>query len=175
MVRKFLWDSLRMWIDEYHVNGFRFDSTSNIWNTNGGRGQFLPAGASWMQTTNIQMELHYPEVFRIAEDLTDHDQITRSATSGGLGFQAQWHWTASTLRNTVSVNNDGLRDMRNVRIDPADPASWQARKRSTLAAATAFCASGIPMLYQGQEFLDQQPFDPLLPIDWAQKSAHSGI
>jgi 1,4-alpha-glucan branching enzyme len=31
---------------------------------------------------------------------------------------------------------------------------WYARKRSTLAAAMVFTAPGIPMLFQGQEFLE---------------------
>lgn len=208
-VRRFLGDALRMWVDEYRVDGFRFDSTANVWNTDGGRGAFLPEGASWLQAVNQTLERARPQVFRIAEDLTDSDRVTAPVAAGGLGFQAQWHWMASTLRNTVAAPSDGWRDMRQVRralfdldggqpwrrvvsseshneiccgatrltvaIDPIDPNGWQARKRSTLAAAAAFCTTGIPMLYQGQEFLDQQPFDPRQPIDWAQKAAHPGI
>ena len=39
-------------------------------------------------------------------------------------------------------------------IDPHDPDSWFAQKRTTLAAALVLTAPGIPMLFQGQEFLE---------------------
>jgi len=39
-------------------------------------------------------------------------------------------------------------------IDPHDPDSWCAQKRTTLAAALVLTAPGIPMLFQGQEFLE---------------------
>ena len=37
-------------------------------------------------------------------------------------------------------------------IDTKDSDNWFAQNRSTLAAALAFTAPGIPMLFQGQEF-----------------------
>lgn len=39
-------------------------------------------------------------------------------------------------------------------INPSDPKGWYAKKRSTLAAALVFTSPGIPMLFQGQEFLE---------------------
>jgi len=48
-------------------------------------------------------------------------------------------------------------------IDPSQSDSWWSKKRSTLAAALVFTAPGIPMIFQGQEFLDQDPFLPTIP------------
>lgn len=60
-------------------------------------------------------------------------------------------------------------------IDPNDPKGWYARKRSTLAAAMVFTAPGIPMLFQGQEFLEGGWFRDTVPVDWDQKDEFHGI
>ena len=43
-------------------------------------------------------------------------------------------------------------------IDSTTPNSYYARKRSTLGAVVTFTAQGIPMLFQGQEMLENQQF-----------------
>ena len=53
--------------------------------------------------------------------------------------------------------------------------NWYARKRSTLAAAMVFTAPGIPMLFQGQEFLEGGWFRDTVPVDWDQKDEFHGI
>ena len=61
-------------------------------------------------------------------------------------------------------------------IDPGDTDSVWSKKRSTLAAALVFTAPGIPMLFQGQEFLDQNPFLPTIPpLDWSGATTYAGI
>jgi len=55
-------------------------------------------------------------------------------------------------------------------ISPNDPKGWYARKRSTLAAAMVFTAPGIPMLFQGQEFLEGGWFRDTVPVDWDQNA-----
>lgn len=52
-------------------------------------------------------------------------------------------------------------------IDPDDPASWAARKRSILGSALVLTAPGIPMLLQGQEFLRDGWFDDGRALDWS--------
>lgn len=61
-------------------------------------------------------------------------------------------------------------------IDPSQPDSWWSKKRSTLAAALVFTAPGIPMIFQGQEFLNQDPFVPTIPpLDWSDATRYAGI
>jgi len=60
-------------------------------------------------------------------------------------------------------------------ISPDDPKGWYARKRSTLAAALVFTAPGIPMLFQGQEFLEGGWFRDTVPVDWDQCDEFHGI
>lgn len=60
-------------------------------------------------------------------------------------------------------------------VDPADPKGWLAQKRSTLAAAMVFTSPGIPMLFQGQEFLEGAWFRDTVPVDWDQREEFHGI
>jgi len=60
-------------------------------------------------------------------------------------------------------------------IWPGNAASWHSKKRSTLGAALVFTAPGIPMVFQGQEFLEDQWFHDQDPIDWSKRDIHSGI
>jgi len=60
-------------------------------------------------------------------------------------------------------------------IDPAHPDSLYAKKRSVLGAALVFTAPGIPMIFQGQEFLEAHWFDAGFPVDWSNAERHAGI
>ena len=60
-------------------------------------------------------------------------------------------------------------------VNPNDPTGWYAQKRSTLAAALVFTAPGIPMLFQGQEFLQGEWFRDDVPLDWELKEDFRGI
>ncbi|WP_425258658.1 alpha-amylase family glycosyl hydrolase [Rubrivivax sp. RP6-9] len=60
-------------------------------------------------------------------------------------------------------------------INPADPTGWYAQKRSTLAAAMVFTAPGIPMIFQGQEFLEGGWFRDTVPLNWDQREEFHGI
>ena len=60
-------------------------------------------------------------------------------------------------------------------IWPGNAGSWFSRKRSTLGAALVFTAPGIPMIFQGQEFLEDQYFRDSAPLDWAKLDTYAGI
>ncbi|MFV9507150.1 MAG: alpha amylase C-terminal domain-containing protein [Oscillochloridaceae bacterium umkhey_bin13] len=60
-------------------------------------------------------------------------------------------------------------------IWPDNAASIYARKRSTLGAAIVFTAPGIPMIFQGQEFLEDGWFEDVKPLDWSKRERFSGI
>jgi 1,4-alpha-glucan branching enzyme len=60
-------------------------------------------------------------------------------------------------------------------IWPGNAGSWYSRKRSTLGAALVFTAPGIPMIFQGQELLEDEWFRDTDPIDWAKKERFAGI
>ena len=60
-------------------------------------------------------------------------------------------------------------------IDPSGANNYFAQKRSTLAAALVFTAPGIPMIFQGQEFLEGEWFRDTVPVDWDKRDEFRGI
>jgi 1,4-alpha-glucan branching enzyme len=60
-------------------------------------------------------------------------------------------------------------------ISPGDAGSLAARQRSTLGAAIVMTSPGVPMLFMGQEFLENGHFDGTTPLDWSKQTTYSGI
>ncbi len=60
-------------------------------------------------------------------------------------------------------------------VDPGKASSWVAKKKSSLGAVLVFTAPGIPMIFQGQEFLEDDWFHDQDPIDWTKKDRFAGI
>ena len=60
-------------------------------------------------------------------------------------------------------------------VDPGDPGGSFAHKRSTLGAAIALTAPGIPMLFQGQEFAEDHWFEAERMLDWEKLERFPGI
>lgn len=60
-------------------------------------------------------------------------------------------------------------------IVPDDPQNWFAKKRSILGAVLTLTCGGIPMIFQGQEFVEDGYFDANRPLDWSKFSEFKGI
>lgn len=60
-------------------------------------------------------------------------------------------------------------------ISPGEAGSIFARKRSLLAAGIVLTAPGIPMLFQGQEFLQEGYFNDWQALDWDRAEKFKGI
>ena len=60
-------------------------------------------------------------------------------------------------------------------VNPRNAASWESQKRSTLGGALVFTAPGIPMIFQGQEFLEDGWFVDADPLDWTKLERFGGI
>jgi len=212
-VRRYILDNVWMWLDDYHVDGLRFDSTIYIRTVNGadGPGSYhLPDGWSLFQEINRLVTNEFPGRITIAEDLQNNKWLTRDIGAGGAGFGSQWDANyVHPIRQAVITPQDEQRSIAAIRdaiqyrynddaferviyseshdevangkervpqeINPQDPEGWYAKKRSTLAAAMVFTAPGIPMLFQGQEFLEGGWFRDTVPLDWDQKDEFHGI
>lgn len=209
-VRQFILDNVMMWLEEFHVDGIRFDCTQFIRTVNGAGTQDLPEGWSLLQWINSQVAQKYPGRITIAEDLQHNRWLTKDAGAGGAEFSTQWDaMFVHPIRQAVITPEDEGRSLEAIRdaicyrynddafdriiyseshdevangkervpqeISPDDPKGWYARKRSTLAAAMVFTAPGIPMLFQGQEFLEGGWFRDTVPVDWDQNDEFHGI
>ena len=60
-------------------------------------------------------------------------------------------------------------------IWPGNAESYFPKKRSTLGAILVFASPGIPMIFQGQEFLQYGWFDASKELDWSLTVSQSGI
>jgi 1,4-alpha-glucan branching enzyme len=60
-------------------------------------------------------------------------------------------------------------------ISPSDGGNWFAKKRSVLGAVLTFTSPGIPMIFQGQEMLEDGWFSDTNPVDWTKLKTFSGI
>ena len=209
-VRQYILDNILMWIEEYHVDGLRFDCTQFIRTIDGFGAQDLPEGWSLLQWINSQVAQKYPGRIMIAEDMQNNKWLTKNIGAGGAGFGSQWNAIfVHSIRQAVITPDDEQRSLVAIRdaisyrsnddvfdrviyseshdevangqarvpqeISPQDPKGWYAQKRSTLAAAMVFTAPGIPMLFQGQEFLEGEWFRDTVPVDWDQRDEFHGI
>jgi len=60
-------------------------------------------------------------------------------------------------------------------IQPGDAESGFAKKRSILGIVLTLTAPGIPMLFQGQEFIEDEYFQDSEGLDWNKYKKHKGI
>ena len=212
-VREYIRDNALMWLEEFGVDGLRWDMTAFIRNVHGRSddpGSDLPDGWSLMQWINEEIKESSPGAFTIAEDLQDNASMTKAQKDGGAGFNAQWNAPfVHTVRQALIGAEDSSRDMGAVRdallhryyldaferviyteshdevsngkarvpeeVDPGKAASWVAKKKSALGAVLIFTAPGIPMIFQGQEFLEDDWFHDQDPIDWTKMDRFAGM
>lgn len=190
-VRDFLIRNARMFLEEYHADGFRFDEVSQIdWN----------GGWSFCQDLTGTLRSLKPEAVLIAEywgeqrwlavlpppagmgfdlgynDLLRNcvrDVIQEAAGGAGAtvrlgrlrsGLERPWNVSAAWRAYNCIENHDFVLDMdgdhRKPRIPRLahqdDPRSWYARSRSRVAMGLLLTAPGVPMLFMGQEFLEDK-------------------
>lgn len=60
-------------------------------------------------------------------------------------------------------------------ITPGEADSYFAKKRSAIGAALVFTAPGIPMIFQGQEFLADRWFQDTEPLSWERRDQFQGV
>ena len=209
-VRQFIHDNAMMWLEEYHVDGLRYDATIYIRTVNGPGDEDLAEGWTLLQWINGDVEKRFPGRILIAEDLQNNEWLTKPVSDGGAGFSAQWDAAfVHPIRAAVIATDDAQRSMPAIanalslkyndaafhrviyseshdevangkarvpqEISPDDPTNYFAQKRSTLAAALVFTALGVPMLFQGQEFLQGEWFRDDVPLEWHQSEEFRGI
>ncbi len=201
-VRNYIQDNFTMWINECHVDGFRWDTPGLMMNASG-YGYIADAGTL---ITTINGMIHTNAgIISIAEDVE------------GYGFDSTWdgsfyQWLTPQLADSLDSERDmadiaypvttdtrfnnqagfnrvvyleshdvvgdlnGTNAVRLVTaIDSGAPGGYRARKLSTLGAVLTFTAPGVPMIFEGQEMLENQQFDSGRPVDWTKTNTYSYI
>ncbi len=206
-VRQYIRDSVLMWLNEYRIDGIRWDSVLYTRTTDWGEN---PDGWSLMQWINDDVRTSQPWKIMIGEDLQGNSWITKPTSEGGAGFNSQWSaGFVHPIRAAIEAPNDSDRNIFSVKssieerfngdafqrviyteshdevangrqrvpetIWPGNAGSYYSRKRSTLGAALVMTAPGIPMVFQGQEFLEDGWFADSDPLDWSKLQTFAGI
>jgi len=201
-VCSFIQDNFTMWLSECHLDGFRWDTPYTL--IHGDDNSYLPAAGNLVTAINAMIHTNYTGKLSIAEDLydsfgfdstwdttypynvtpvlTNTVDANRSLTTivNALEYDQRFGGAAGSNRvafleshDVVGDLNDGVRLV--TAIDPVTPTSYRARKLSLLGMALTFTAPGVPMIFQGQEMLENQQFSTGRPVDWTKTNTYSAI
>ncbi|MFT4226695.1 alpha-amylase family glycosyl hydrolase [Micropruina sp.] len=92
-VRNFLRDSAVMWLEQFRVDGLRFDGTNYIrsrWGNIHHPRERIAGGHRYLAAMTTDLRLRQPWKLLIAEDMQRDPLVTTPVEDGGLGFHSQW-------------------------------------------------------------------------------------
>jgi 1,4-alpha-glucan branching enzyme len=191
-VREFVADQVRMWFDEYRIDGLRWDSTINIRAVSDGAVE-NPEGGAMLERIASMIRQDYPGKISVAED-----------SVGDGRFDASWEYdfhgvdrdgvvpqllrTSDAARRVEEIarrvdselgfrrviyteNHDETGRLNGKRrliteVSEHDPHGLKARRKSALAALLTLTSPGVPLLFMGQELLEPREFHDSNPIEW---------
>ena len=124
----------------------------------------------------------YPYYFTPILTNTVDSSRNMNSVANAIQNNISYGGTASLLRVVYLESHDVVGDLNgstHVRlptaIDPVTPNSYRARKLSTLGSAITLTAPGVPMIFQGQEMLENQQFNSGRNVDWSKTNTYSYI
>lgn len=189
-VREFIHASVRMFLQEYHLDGFRWDSVHNIRYTPANASEQNPDGDVLLRSVNAWMEDKFPNAIRIAED--------HAFDNGGVGFHAQWHSAFQSELSGFLATVDAQKDVTSFasilsrlesgwiqfsechdsagdlnghhriayHFDHVNPESVRARALGLMANAVVMTVPGTPMYLQGTEAHETRDFSDGTSFAW---------
>ncbi|AKF83721.1 glycosyl hydrolase [Myxococcus fulvus 124B02] len=203
-VRDYLRDNALMWLREYHMDGLRVDATKEIRTTSGVdnpagwdllrsiteavKREFPwklliaedmaadpavthPQGAGF----DAQWDAAFVHPVRAALTAPFDEWRDLSAVRDALYFRYNGQ---SMQRVIFTESHDEVANGRSrlpTEVSPYNPGDVLAKKKALLGAALTLTAPGIPMLFMGQEFLEDGHFDDGDPLDWNKSDWFGGI
>lgn len=211
-VQNFILNNIRMWIEEYRIDGLRLDMTVFMRTISGNPvddRDAIPEGWELCQRINKLAHEIKPNILMICEDLQGQGELTQPPEEDGAGFNSQWdkHFVhpvrqiliepedkkrhMAHLQHAVTHSYNDSHTTRVIYTESHDEvangqqriasevdweaANWFAAKRATLGVAIMMTSPGIPMLFQGQEFLQAGWFNETSPMDWSRVQRFDGI
>jgi len=201
-VDSFVQDNFTMWLSECHVDGFRWDTPNLMMHDN--NNNYIPDAGNLIAAINAMIHTNYPGKISIAEDVYNYDGFDSAwdtsfpysvtpvlaatldtnrdmnVIASAVLYNVRYGGVAGPGRVAFLESHDVVGDLNGgirlvTAIDSGTPNSYWARKSSTLGAAVTLMAPGIPMIFQGQEMLENQAFDSSLPVDWSKTNTYSYI
>ncbi len=180
--RKFIGDVVRFWIEEYHIDGIRYDAARQI-----GNYDFM----HWIVDQAKKTAGDKP-FYNIAEHIPETTSITNvDGPMDGCWHDSFYHtvkahicgdkFDLEELKNVLDCKRQGFMGATNVvnyltnhdherlMVSLANREIFDeaAFKRAKLGAVMLMTAVGVPLIWMGEEFGDYQPLDPEpSKIDW---------
>ncbi len=122
---------------------------------------------------DAQWELGFPHALRSALGLSGNRSLA------GLRYELERQYSGSAFEKVIFSDSHDTAANGSVRLNEAassgDAADIFAREKTLLADAVTLTAPGIPMLLQGQEFLQEGSFNDWQELEWEKADTHSGI
>jgi len=191
-VREFIADQVRMWFDEYKIDGLRWDSVVNIRAYNNGA-DLNPDGERLLHRLARMIRQEYPGKISIAEDAVGDPRFDSSweyafhhSDGGGVVPQLIKSMDAAKqvedianritsklgFRRVIYTENHDETGRLNgnrrliTEVDEQEPHGLVARRKHALAAVLTLTVPGIPLVFMGQELLEEKEFHDSNPLDW---------
>ncbi|MEZ0386168.1 MAG: alpha-amylase family glycosyl hydrolase [Verrucomicrobium sp.] len=208
-VRQFLIDNGKMLLEEYHLDGLRYDQVTVIDHAGGWAFcQDLTNTLRFVKPGAVQIAEYWAGADRwkgvarpphgmgfdvgYSDTLRDKLRATVGETTGGkqasvnmervrdalmMTYRNPGRWTVfQCIENHDLIDDNHTGNDRQPRVpklaDPNNTRSWYARSRSKVATGLLLTAPGVPMIFMGQEFLEDKQWTdwqgkPQLLIWWA--------
>lgn len=185
-VRDYIKQNCRYWLSEFHLDGLRWDATTEIKNK--------PGGWDAMRDIVWSMRQEFPSKIMICENLPYESEMVRSGNfhSGWWvdlhhqlerAFKAESGANLSEVRRGINggdyadptqrvifaMSHDECRNGGSYLISEfGGRSSWYAHAKSRASAAASLLSPGIPMIWQGEEFAQDGWFDDNFDhaVDW---------
>jgi 1,4-alpha-glucan branching enzyme len=124
---------------------------------------------------SAQWELGFPQSLREALKSSNPQEINFSQLCNQLGRR----YNGDAFQRVIYTDShdsaaNGSARLAEV-ISPGKAGSLFAQKQMIIAAGLLMTAPGIPMLFQGQEFMQGGSFNDWQGLDWSLAKRHSGI
>jgi 1,4-alpha-glucan branching enzyme len=180
--RKFVGDTIRYWIEEYHIDGIRYDAARQIANYDFMHWIVNEAKNAASMKPFINIAEHIPET----TDITNVDGPMDSCWHDSFYHTVKAHicgdsFDVEELKNVLDCKRQGFMGAVNVvnyltnhdherimkELGDREIFDDAAFKRAKLGAVLLMTAVGIPLVWMGEEFGEFKPKTPeSAKIDW---------
>lgn len=193
-VRDYIEHNCKYWLREFHLDGLRWDATSEIKNK--------PGGWEAMRDILWNVRQEFPSKILICENLPYEKEAVESGNfhSGWWvdlhhelesAFKAEGHadlgevkhginggdYSRPTKRVVYAMSHDECRNGGSYLVSEfGGRRNWNAHAKSRAAAAVCLMSPGIPMIFQGEELAQDGWFDDNYDhaVDWAYEHDSDG-
>ena len=125
---------------------------------------------------SAQWEVGFPHVIRDSLGITKDGAQARLQ---GIEYELGHSYTGDAFDKVIFSDSHDTAANGSVRLNeavtPGNAESLSARQRVLLASTVALTAPGIPMLLQGQEFMQEGNFNDWKMLEWEKTEQFSGI